>query len=414
MFDPASPTPLAHTGPRSNRFTALTGQDRHVSPEARAVKAPTTIGLVHDYLLVLRGAERTFAAMADRFPDAPLYTLLYDEEGTRGRFADRAITTSFLQSLNVGQAGFRKLLPLFPAAVERLPVSDCDIVLSSSSAFAHGARARPDAIHVCYCYTPLRYAWFEQERALAEVSRPLRPLLRAVLARARRWDRRVSQRPTRYVAISELSRERIAKYLGRDAEVVHPPVDIGRFTPGHPEDFFLVVCEIVRHKRVDLALEAARRAGVRVVVVGSGPERERLRALYGDIAHFEGRLSDEELEALYARALAVLIPGVEEFGITAVEAQAAGRPVLAADAGGARETVVSGVTGLHFPPGDVDAMAEAMREVDWTRFDASRCREQADRFSVGAFQRGIVEQLRRAGATVDDLGGGARAARAAA
>jgi glycosyltransferase involved in cell wall biosynthesis len=356
-----------------------------------------TIGLVHDYLLVLRGAERSFAAMADRFPGAPLYTLLYDEQGTNGRFADHAVTTSYLQRLTLRQEGFRKLLPLFPGAAERLPVSGCDVVLSSSSAFAHGVRARPDAIHVCYCYTPLRYAWFEQERALAEVSGPLRPLLRATLAHCRSWDRRVSKRVTRYVAISELSRERIARYLGREAEVVYPPVEIDRFTPGQPEDFFLVVCELVRHKQVDVALEAARRAGVRVVVVGSGPERERLSALYADVARFEGRLGDDELAALYARALAVLIPNVEEFGITAVEAQAAGRPVLAADAGGARETVVSGVTGMHFAPGDVNAIAEAMREIDWTRFDAHRCRAQAERFSVSAFQDGLVEQLRRAG-----------------
>jgi glycosyltransferase involved in cell wall biosynthesis len=364
----------------------------------------TTTGLVHDYLLVLRGAERSFAAMADRFPDAPLYTLLYDEAGTKGRFAAHSITTSYLQRLSIRQDGFRKLLPLFPSAVERLPVSDCDVVLSSSSAFAHGVSARPDAIHVCYCYTPLRYAWFEQERALADVSPPLRPLLRATLARCRSWDRRVSQRVTRYVAISELSRERIAKYLGRDAEVVYPPVEIGRFTPGQPEDYFLIVCELVRHKQVDVALEAARRAGVSVVVVGSGPDSERLSALYRDVARFVGRVEDEEIAALYARALAVLIPNVEEFGITAVEAQASGRPVLAADAGGARETVISGVTGMLFPPGNVDALAEAMREIDWTRFDSTRCRTQAERFSVGAFQDGIVEQLRRAGATVDDGG----------
>ncbi|MEA2154074.1 MAG: hypothetical protein QOE11_214 [Solirubrobacteraceae bacterium] len=362
----------------------------------------TTTGLVHDYLLVLRGAERSFAAMADRFPGAPLYTLLYDEIGTKGRFADHSVTTSYLQRLTIRQDGFRRLLPLFPRAVERLPISDCDVVLSSSSAFAHGVRARPDAIHVCYCYTPLRYAWFEQDRALAEVGPLLRPLLRATLARSRAWDRRVSQRVTRYVAISELSRERIARYLDRDAEVVHPPVEIDRFAPGRPEDFFLIVCELVRHKQVDVALEAARRAGARVVVVGSGPDRDRLRALYGDVARFEGRLSDEELAALYARALAVLIPNVEEFGITAVEAQAAGRPVLAADAGGARETVLPGVTGTLFAPGDVDAVAEAMRHVDWARFDPLRCRAQAERFSVRAFQDGIVEQLRRAGAVVAD------------
>ncbi len=363
----------------------------------------TRIGLVHDYLLVLRGAERSFAAMADRFPSAPLYTLLYDETGTHGRFAGRAITTSYLQRLPIRQDGFRMLLPLFPGAAERLSVSGCDVVLSSSSAFAHGVRAGAHSIHVCYCYTPLRYAWYEQERALAEVHRALRPALRATLARCRSWDRRVSQRVTRYVAVSEISRERIAKYLKRDAEVVYPPVEIDRFSPGQPSDFFLIVSELVRHKQVDVALEAARRAGVRVVVVGAGPDLERLHALYSDVARFEGRLSDDELVGLYSRALALVIPNVEEFGITAVEAQAAGRPVLAADAGGARETVVTDVTGTLFPPGDVDSLAEAMRHVDWTGFDPLRCRQQSERFSISAFQEGIVTQMRRAGAVVEDI-----------
>jgi glycosyltransferase involved in cell wall biosynthesis len=363
----------------------------------------SSIALVHDYLLVLRGAERSFAAMADLYPDAPLYTLLYDERGTRERFANRSVTTSFLQRLGIRQEGFRKLLPLYPIAAERLPISGYDVVLSSSSAFAHGVRIGSDSIHVCYCYTPLRYAWFEQERALAEVPRPLRPALRATLARSRRWDRRVSERVTRYVAISKLSAERIARYLQRDAEIVYPPVEIDRFSPSTPEDFFLIVCELVRHKQVDVALEAARRAGKRVVVVGSGPDRERLKQQYADVATFEGRLNDDELARLYPRALAQIVPNVEEFGITAVEAQAAGRPVLAADGGGARETVVDNETGLFFPLGDISATAEAMREVNWTGFDQNRCRKQAEKFSVRVFQEGVVEQLRRAGADVPQL-----------
>jgi glycosyltransferase involved in cell wall biosynthesis len=359
--------------------------------------AHSSIALVHDYLLVLRGAERSFAAMADLYPDAPLYTLLYDEVGTRKRFASHSVTPSFLQRLGVRQDGFRKLLPLFPFAVERLPVSKYDVVLSSSSAFAHGVRVGPGALHVCYCYTPLRYAWFEQERALAEVSPALRPALKAALARSRQWDRRVSKYVTRYVAISKLSAERIARYLQREAEIVYPPVEIDRFSSSTPEDFFLIVCELVRHKQVDVALEAARRVGKRVVVVGMGPDRERLKQQYADVATFEGRLDDDELARLYARALAQVIPNVEEFGITAVEAQAAGRPVLAADGGGARETVIDNKTGLFFPPGDISAIAEAMREVEWTGFDPDRCREQAEKFSVQTFQKGIIEQLRRAG-----------------
>jgi glycosyltransferase involved in cell wall biosynthesis len=354
------------------------------------------VGLVHDYLLVLRGAERSFAAMSDLYPGAPIYTLLYDRERTQGRFDGHPMVTSRLQRLGVRQDGFRRLLPLFPYAAERLPVAGHDVVLSSSSAFAHGVRAGHQAVHVCYCYTPFRYAWFEEDRAVHEVPRAARPALRAALARSRRWDREVSARVDRYVAISGLSRERIGRYLERDAEIVHPPVEIDRFVPAAPEDFLLLVCELVRHKQVDVALEAARRARVRVVVVGSGPDRARLQQRFGDVAQFAGRLEDDELARLYARALAVIVPNVEEFGITAVEAQASGRPVLAADAGGARETVVAGVTGERFPPGDVDALAELMRHTDWTRYDSAACVAQARSFSVEAFHRGIREQVRRA------------------
>ena len=240
-------------------------------------------------------------SMADLFSGRPLYTLLYDEKAPT---AASPITRSrrLPPAPDDPPGGIPQALAVLPRAVERLPVSGCDVVLSSSSAFAHGCPTRRDAVHVCFCYTPLRYAWFEQQRALAEVSPPLRPFCCAQRSpRCRAWDRRVCNRVTRYVAISELSRERIARYLERDAEVVYPPVEIDRFTPGQPEDFFLIVCELVRHKQVAMALEAARRAGVPVVVVGSGPDSERLRALYGDIARFEGRLSDDDLAGLYAR-----------------------------------------------------------------------------------------------------------------
>src|SRR5664280_268992 len=178
------------------------------------------VALAHDYLLVMRGAERTFAAMADLYSQAPIFTLLYDERGTGGRFAGRSVTTSPLQRLGVGQANFRRLLPLYPIAVERLALAPSDVVLSSSSAFAHGVRAPEGAVHVCYCYTPFRYAWYEQERALAEAPRMLRPVLRHQLGRIRRWDLSASRRVDSYVAISQLSRERIKRYYGREAPVV--------------------------------------------------------------------------------------------------------------------------------------------------------------------------------------------------
>ena len=354
----------------------------------------TRVVLAHDYLLVMRGAERTFAALADEYHDAPIFTLLYDEGGTHGRFAGRSITTSPLQRLGVGQANFRRLLPLYPLAIERLKLPAAGVVLSSSSAFAHGVHAPAGAVHVCYCYTPFRYAWYEQERAVAEIAPPLRPLLRAQLRRIRRWDLAASRRVDEYIAISELSRERIKRYYGRDAVVIHPPVETHRFAAGEPGEWLLVVSELVRHKRVHVALEAAKRAGAPIRIVGSGPEYAALSAAYPQ-AQFLGRAGDEELAELYAGARAVLVPSMEEFGITAVEAQAAGRPVIAVAAGGSLETVIDGQTGRLAALDDVESFAEAIRAIDELDFDPARAAQNAARFSVAEFQRRISEHVRR-------------------
>ena len=354
--------------------------------------ASKSVTLAHDYLLVMRGAERTFAAIAEMFDEAPIYTLLYDEPGTSGRFAGRSITTSPLQRLGVSQSTFRRLLPLYPIAVERLHLPSCDVVLSSSSAFAHGVRVPDGAVHVCYCYTPFRYAWYEEDRAVAETSPALRRLLRSQLRRVRRWDLSASERVDSYIAISQLSRERIKRYYGRDAPVVHPPVETDRFTAGNPGDQLLIVSELVRHKRLHVALEAARRANAPIRVVGSGPDHLALEAAFPE-AEFLGRANDEELAGLYAEARAVVVPSMEEFGIVAVEAQAAGRPVIAAAAGGALETVVEGRTGRLVPLDDVDAFTDAIRTLDELDFDPAAAVENAARFSVETFQSRITEHV---------------------
>jgi glycosyltransferase involved in cell wall biosynthesis len=195
----------------------------------RASPLAGRISLAHDYLLVMRGAERTFAAIADVYADAPIFTLLHDEQATGGRFAGRSVTTSPLQRLGVSQATFRRLLPLYPSAVGRLRLPESDVVLSSSSAFAHGVRVPEGAVHVCYCYTPFRYAWDDEADALREIPPLLRPLLRRQLRRMRAWDRSASARVDAYIAISAFSRERIKRHYGRDAAVIHPPVETHRF-----------------------------------------------------------------------------------------------------------------------------------------------------------------------------------------
>lgn len=348
------------------------------------------VALVHDYLLVLRGAERTFAAMADEWPEAPIATLLYDGDATEGRFAGHALITSPLQRLGLSQRSFRALLPVFPGAVRRLDLSGFDCVVSSSSAFAHGVRPAAGARHVCYCHSPFRYAWHEQARALSEVPPPLRGPLALALRRHRGFDRRAAQAVDRYVANGEITRARIRRFWGRDAEIVHPPVDVERFHVGEPGEHVLFVGELVRHKRPELAIAAAAAAGRQIKVVGSGPELEPLRVRFGGQAEFIGRVGDERLAELYSTAAALVVPNVEEFGIAAVEAQAAGRPVVAVDAGGARETVVHGRTGLLVAESDPDGLARALRE-DLSRFDPGEIRAHAQRFSRARFQARLHE-----------------------
>jgi glycosyltransferase involved in cell wall biosynthesis len=358
--------------------------------------APATdpsVALVHDYLLVLRGAERVFAEIAELWPAAPIHTLLYDEDGTRGRFAGRDIVTSPLQRLGVDQASFRRLLPVYPSAARRLPLHEHELVVSSSSAFAHGVRPARGATHVCYCHSPFRYAWHDRRRSREEVPGVLRPALELALWRHRRFDRDAAGRVTRFVANSAQTRERIRRFWQRDAVVVHPPVRVERFVRRQePGEELLFVGEAVAHKRLELALEAAARAGRRIGVVGTGPDLPRLQARYGRTATFYGRVDDGTLEELYARADALVVPGIEEFGIAAVEAQAAGRPVIAANAGGARETVVAGETGWLVPPDDVAALARVMRQ-NTDEFDPVAIRRHAERFSAESFRLRLLEAI---------------------
>jgi glycosyltransferase involved in cell wall biosynthesis len=344
----------------------------------------------------MRGAERTFAEMAACWPAAPIYTLLYDADAVAEGFAGRDVTTSYLRRLGARQGSFRYLLPFFPRAVEHLPVADFDVIVSSSSAFAQGVRPGPDALHVCYCHSPFRYVWFEGERAMAETPAPLRPVMRRMLSRIRRWDLEASRRVTHYIANSQITRERIAKIYGRDSEVIYPPVSVERFRLGEPEDFVLFVGQIVRHKRVDTAIEAALAAGRPIKIVGDGPELARLRSQYeGRAVDLLGSVSDAELASLYSRCAALVVPNIEEFGIAAVEAQAAGRPVVAVNRGGVRETVVDGHTGVLVDGEDAASLAEPLRDENFSRFDPVAIRTNAERFSATAFRQNLKATVER-------------------
>jgi glycosyltransferase involved in cell wall biosynthesis len=351
------------------------------------VPADDGVLLVHDYLLVMRGAERTFEAMTECFPAAELAALLYDPVATQGRFRGRRIRTSFLQPVAAKQGRHRRFLPLLPLAAEWLPVDRARLVISSSSAFAHGVRPAPDAVHVCYCHSPFRYVWHERDRAELVLPAMARPGLHAVLTAIRRWDQNAARRVTTFVANSELTRRRIKEFYGRDALVVHPPVDVERFTvEPDPQDYFLTVGEVTRHKNTEIALAAAERAGVKLKVVGDGPDLPRVQRRFAHHAEFLGRVDDHRLTQLYARCRALVVPAIEEFGITMVEAHAAGRPVLAAAHGGALEIVSDGATGKLVAPGSVEAWAQSLRGTDWESFDPATLRASAARFSRERFR----------------------------
>jgi glycosyltransferase involved in cell wall biosynthesis len=348
------------------------------------------VALVHDFLLDLRGAERVFSAICEGWPDADVFTAVYDEEGTEGRFADRRVHTSFLQRLRPTARTFRSLLPLYPHAVESFDLRGYDTVISSSSAWAHGVLVDPGAVHVCYCHNPFRYAWSEREATLAARGPLVRPVLRMLLTRWRQWDWIAAQRVDRYVANSQVTAGRIRRYLGREASVLHPPVEVERFSPGRVGESYVVLGELMAHKRVGVAIEAFNRLRRPLVVVGDGPELRRLRRLAGPTVSFTGRVPDARVAELLAAARALVVTATEEFGIAAVEALAAGRPVIALGEGGVLESVTPGVTGVFYGPNDAGALAEAVAAFDPFAVDPADCVAAAARFAVPRFQRELA------------------------
>jgi glycosyltransferase involved in cell wall biosynthesis len=356
------------------------------------------IALVHDFLLDLRGAERVFAAICDTWPDADVFTAVYDERGTEGRFAARHPRTSFLQRLRPTARTFRPLLPFYPHAIESLDLGGYDIVVSSSSAWAHGVLVDPDAVHVCYCHNPFRYAWSEREATLAGASPLTRAPLRVLLNRWRQWDWIAAQRVDRYVANSGLTAARVRRFLGRESTVLHPPVELGRFRPVPREqvgEHYLVLAELMAHKRIDVAVRAFNALRRRLVVVGDGPESRRLRRLAGPNVTFAGRASDERVAELLRTARALVVTASEEFGIAVVEALASGRPVIALGSGGVLESVAEGETGALYAESTPEALAAAVAAFDPMAIDPAACVAAAQRFGTTRFQaalRGIVAE----------------------
>jgi glycosyltransferase involved in cell wall biosynthesis len=365
------------------------------------------VALVHDWLTGLRGGERVLHELVGIFPDAEIYTLIHVPGSTTERIEARPIHASPLSRMPGIARHYRKLLPLFPWAVGRLRVAPCDLLLSSSHAVAKSVDVPQGAVHVCYCFTPMRYVWDQTE---AYLGRGLRRWAATPLASAlRRFDLRRSgvDRVARFVAISETVAQRIRRHYGRSAEVVYPPVDVARFSVREegPEDFYLMVAGFVPYKREALAVEPFAGLRLPLVVAGDGPGRATLAARAPTNVRFLGRVSDAELADLYARCRALVYPQEEDFGIVAVEAQAAGRPVICFGAGGATETVIPPgdpagrpPTGLWFMPQTPEALASAVRrfEAEQAAFDPAAIRRHAARFAPERFRREIAEATSRA------------------
>ncbi|MBV8530451.1 MAG: glycosyltransferase [Candidatus Eremiobacteraeota bacterium] len=350
------------------------------------------VALVHDYLNQRGGAERVFAHIARAWPDAPIYTALYDERTLGNLFPARRVRASYLAHLPFANRYFRALAPLYPSAFEGFDLREFDTIVSSTTSWAKGIRVPPGAVHVCYINTVSRFAFATDDY--------VPPLARPLIGRLIAWDRAAAARPTRFVANSRNVAERIRRFYGRAADVLHCPVDLDRFSVGKGSgDYFIVASRLLPYKRIDLAIRAASLANVSLLVTGNGPAENSLRALAkGTTTTMLGYVSDARLNELMGNARAAIVPGEEDFGLVPLEAAAAGRPTIAYRRGGALETILEGETGRFFDEPAAESLAAAIREFDPQRYDSQRLRTHAEQFSPARFidrLRGIVERVHR-------------------
>jgi len=354
------------------------------------------IAIVHDWLTGMRGGERVLDALCRLFPDAALFTLVHRPGSVSPVIERHRPRVSDLGRLPWAERYYRHLLPLFPLAVEQFDLDRFDVVVSSSHCAAKAVVRPGRARHLCYCHSPMRYAWdqfdayFGHRRLGAAASRAARPMMAALA----RWDAATAGRVDRFLANSQHVAGRIRRYYNREATVVYPPVDSDFFTPdGAPEGYYLVVSALVPYKRIELAIEACESIRAPLKVVGEGPEMGRLRALAGSRTEFVGRCDDERLRDLYRRAEALILPGEEDFGLAPVESQACGRPVVALARGGALESVEEGITGVLVPDPSVESLARGLESVRRLATPSEVLHERARRFSRERFEEGIGHAL---------------------
>jgi glycosyltransferase involved in cell wall biosynthesis len=367
------------------------------------MSAPRRVALVHDWLTGMRGGERVFEVLCELFPAADVFTLVHVPGSVSPAIERHTIRTSFVQRLPRSATRYRHYLPFFPAAMEAFDLSGYDLVVSSSHCAAKGVRTPAGCVHLCYCYTPMRYIWdqYGEYFGPGRASLPVRAAMALVRGPLQRWDLRTARNPHRFVAISENVRERIRRIYGRPSDLIYPPVDTARFAVSRGDgEFDLVVSALVPYKRVDLAVRAFTRSGEPLVVVGTGPEEARLRAMAGKNIRFEGWVPDRDLGAYYARCRALIFPGEEDFGIVPLEAMASGRPVVAYARGGALETVTEGVTGVLFERQTEEALLEAVTRVRQAGIDPEVARSAAEGFDRARFKGSMAAYISRAYADV--------------
>jgi glycosyltransferase involved in cell wall biosynthesis len=345
--------------------------------------------LVHDWLNQMGGAEDVLETMVELYPQAPIHTSLYWEDGMPAYMRRWDIYTSFIDRLPLAKKRQQLYFPFYPMAFEQFDFSSYDLVVSNKSGFCHGVITGPETLHICYCLTPTRYVWRYDQYAEQE---HLNPLLRAImppfLTSLRQWDRLAADRVDHFIAISQTIRQRIAKIYRRESTIIYPPVDTSRFTPSAQiEDYYLIVGRLVPYRRIDILIEAFNRLERPLLIAGSGRDRERLEALAGPNVEFLGYVPDEELPDLMARCLTFMWPGEEDFGISPIQAMAAGRPVIAYAAGGALETVIPGYTGALFYEQNVNAIIEAVESYDTGSADPAALNAFARKFDTAAFKR---------------------------
>lgn len=353
------------------------------------------VAITTEWMDTFGGAERVLIHLHRMFPEAPIFTTVHNPSALPRSMQGWDVRTSFIQKIPLLRRRHLTFFPLMPLAFEQFDFSEYDLVITTNSACAKGVITGAGTLNISYCYTPCRYLWdlyhqYSRSPAARLCTAPVAHWMRV-------WDRLAADRVDHFVAISHLVAERIRRHYRRGSEVIYPPVDTERFEIREQaaHDYYLIVSRLVPYKRIDLAVEAANRLGRRLIVVGDGPERRRLRDMAGPTVEFRGWLDDREVAELYAGCRAFLFPGLEDFGIAPVEAQAAGRPVVAFGQGGAMETVVHEHTGILFDEQTVDDLADAMRTLEARSFDPLTCRRNAERFDAEVFRRRMRETIRR-------------------